>query len=178
MNHFPKIPGIFFFINCRIFNTCYICTHWQYHVHCDFDFKVTSDQVHDTFSWAIFDPSMGFLLFYSHFWTGHESGTSIWTDGHRERRVEMKLCWHYNEILCISLSLIRLVESRVCGDAEGVGGWGGGLDILVLIMKYFSFPSRGRGYKEVVLLLYFCHTVEPFWIYWVYVNTFTEQAIL
>lgn len=118
-----------------------------------------------------------FLLFYSHFWTGHESGTSLWTDGHRERRVEMKLCWHYNEILCISLSLIRLVESRVCGDAEGVGG-GGGVDILVLIMKYFSFPSRGRGYKEVILLLYFCHTVEPFWIYWVYVNTITEQVIL
>lgn len=134
MNHFPKIPGIFFFINCRIvnlrfFDSFYICTHWQYHVHCDFDFQKSSDQVHDTFSWAIFDPSMSFLLFYSHFWTGHESGTSIWTDGYRERRVEMKLCWHYNEILCISLSLIRLVESGVCGDAEGVGGWVGGLGV-------------------------------------------------
>lgn len=126
---FPKISGYFFFINCRIVNlrffiSCYICTHWQYHVHCDFDFQVTSEQVHDTFSWAIFDPSISFLLFYSHFWTGHESRTIIWTDGHRERRVEMKLCWHYNEILCISLSLIRLVESRVCGNVEG-GGWVG-----------------------------------------------------
>lgn len=129
MKHFPKIPGIFFLVNCRIvnlrfFNSCYICTRplclWL-----SSDLRSGSWHILMSNIWSKYE----FLLFYSHFWTGHESGTSIWTDGHRERRVEMKLCWHYIEILCISLSQIRLVESRVCGDAEGVGGWIGGLGV-------------------------------------------------